>query len=150
MRITISLNGSIQSMEIEPDNYLIDVLRQNGCLSLRRGCDTGSCGSCTVLFDGKPVLSCATLAAKADGHEVKTAEGLTEEIRYLSEFMTAEGAEQCGYCSPGLAITILAMAKELKDPAEEDIKNYLAGNLCRCSGYVGQLRAIKRYLGVKA
>lgn len=150
MKIVMDLNGLSRSFEIEPDAYLIDVLRSGGCLSIRRGCDTGSCGSCTVLMDGRPVLSCAMLAAKADGHSITTAEGLSEEINALAEYMTAEGAEQCGYCSPGLALTILAMKKELRDPAEEDIKSYLAGNLCRCSGYVGQLRAIKKYMGVEA
>jgi len=150
MRIEMDLNGLARGFEIEPDAYLIDVLRDNGCLSIRRGCDTGSCGSCTVLMDGRPVLSCAMLAARADGHSITTAEGLSEEISALAEHMTAEGAEQCGYCSPGLAITILAMKKELHNPTEKDIKNYLAGNLCRCSGYVGQLRAIKKYMGVEA
>ncbi len=150
MNIEMNVNGLGRRFEIEPDAYLIDVLRNSGYLSIRRGCDTGSCGSCTVLMDGKPVLSCAMLAAKAGGHSITTAEGLNEEISALAEFMTAEGAEQCGYCSPGLAITILAMKKELRNPTEEDIKSYLAGNLCRCSGYVGQLRAIKKYMGVEA
>lgn len=149
MNIEMNLNGLTRQFIIEPDAYLLDVLRSGGCLSIRRGCDTGSCGSCTVLMDGKPVLSCAMLAAKADGHSITTAEGLSEDMHKLAEYMTAEGAEQCGYCSPGLAITILAMKKELKHPTEEDIKNYLAGNLCRCSGYVGQLRAIKKYMGVE-
>ncbi len=149
MNIEMNLNGLPRKLIIEPDAYLLDVLRDKGILSIRRGCDTSSCGSCTVLMDGKPILSCAMLAARADGHSVTTAEGLREEISALAEYMTAEGAEQCGYCSPGLAITILAMKKELKHPTEEDIKNYLAGNLCRCSGYVGQLRAIKKFMGVE-
>ena len=149
MNIEMNLNGLARSFEIEPDAYLIDVLRQSGCLSIRRGCDTTSCGSCTVLMNGMPVLSCATLAARADGRSVTTAEGLSGEIKELAEYMTEEGAEQCGYCSPGLAITILAMKKELKDPTEDEIKNYLAGNLCRCSGYVEQLRSIKKFMGVK-
>ena len=150
MNIDVNLNGLARSFIIEPDAYLIDVLRDNGCLSIRRGCDTGSCGSCTVLMDGRPVLSCAMLAAKADGHSITTAEGLSDEISALAEYMIAEGAEQCGYCSPGLAITILSMKSELHNATEEDIKSYLAGNLCRCSGYVGQLRAIKKFMGVKA
>jgi carbon-monoxide dehydrogenase small subunit len=150
MKVEYSLNGLKKSIEIEPDAYLAEVLRQNGCPSVKRSCDMGSCGTCTVLLDGKPILSCAMLAARADGHAITTAEGLSHEIAALSEFLTAEGAEQCGYCSPGFAITILAMKKELQNPTEDQIKSYLAGNLCRCSGYLGQLRAIKKFMGVKA
>lgn len=149
MKITLNLNGFHRAFEIEPDAYLLDVLRQAGCLSIKRGCDTGSCGACTVLMDGKPVLSCSMFAARADGHSITTAEGLQKKIKELADYLTEEGSEQCGYCSPGLAITILAMKEELSKPTEDEIKHYLAGNLCRCSGYVGQLRAIKKYLGVK-
>lgn len=149
MKLNMFLNGSDITLNIRPDAYLLDVLRQCGCLSVKRGCDTGSCGCCTVLMDGRPILSCALLAAKAEGHSITTAEGLQKEINELADHMSAEGSEQCGYCSPGLALTVLAMKKELGNPTDEDIKNYLAGNLCRCSGYAGQHRAIKKYLGVK-
>lgn len=149
MKVEFNLNGLMTSMEIEPDAYLTEVLRKSGCTSVRRSCDIGSCGACTVLIDGKPILSCAMLAAKADGHSITTAEGLTAELAELTAYMTSEGSEQCGYCSPGLAITVLAMKKELENPTEADIKHYLAGNLCRCSGYMGQLRTIKKYMGVK-
>jgi len=148
MKIQFTLNGREVSIDCDAGTYLTDVLRLAGCPSVRRGCDTGSCGTCTVLLDGKPVLSCAMLAAKADGHHITTAEGLQPELSELADFLTAEGAEQCGYCSPGLALTILAMKKELQSPDEQAIKHYLTGNLCRCSGYVGQLRAIKKYMGV--
>jgi carbon-monoxide dehydrogenase small subunit len=150
MKITITLNGLKKELHIRPDDYLLDVLRENGCPSVRRGCDTGSCGVCTVLMDGIPVLSCAMLTAKADGHEITTAEGMQEEIRRFAEFLAAEGAEQCGYCSPGLALTVLAMKQELENPDEAQIRRYLTGNLCRCSGYEGQLRAIRRFMEVRS
>lgn len=97
-------------------------------------------------MDGKPVLSCSMLAAKADGHKIETLEGLQEEAHEFAVFMANEGAEQCGFCSPGFVMNVLAMKKELVNPSEEDVKHYLAGNLCRCTGYMGQLRAIMKYL----
>lgn len=148
MNIQLSLNGETVTLLIDPGEFLLDVLRRNGCPSVRRGCDTGSCGTCTVLLDGTPVLSCSLLAAKTAGRRIQTAEGMQAELAELAEFLTAEGAEQCGYCSPGLALTILALKKEQPDADEAAIKHYLSGNLCRCSGYVGQLRAVKRFLGV--
>ncbi len=150
MNISIILNGLKTQISIQPDDYLLDVLRKNGCLSVKRGCDTGSCGACTVWMDGKPVLSCAMLAFKADGHSITTAEGIQEQVRRFAECLAGEGAEQCGYCSPGLAMTVLSMKKELKNPTDEQIKRYLMGNLCRCSGYVGQMRGIKRFLEVQS
>lgn len=149
MKIMMILNGQNTAIEIQPDDYLLDVLRKQGCLSVKRSCDSGSCGACTVLVDGKPVLSCAMLAFKADGRHVTTAEGMRKEIAGLASYLTEEGAEQCGYCSPGLALTILAMKRELRHPTDQEIKMYLMGNLCRCSGYQGQLRAIKKYMEVQ-
>jgi len=149
MIIKMTLNGQAVSLLCEAGDYLLDVLRQHGCLSVKRGCNTGSCSTCTVLLDGRPVLSCAMLAAKADGHAITTAEGMQAELAELAEFLAGEGTEQCGYCSPGLAMTVLAMKRELHDPDDAAIRHYLAGNLCRCSGYAGQLRAIRKYLGVK-
>jgi aerobic carbon-monoxide dehydrogenase small subunit len=150
MKITLNLNEQDTLLEIEPDEFLLDVLRRYGYPSVKRGCDTGSCGVCTVLMDGSPILSCSLFAAKADGHRITTVEGLQHEVAELADFLTGEGADQCGYCNPGFALTMLALKKELENPTEEEIKHYLAGNLCRCSGYVGQLRAIKKYLGVKS
>jgi aerobic carbon-monoxide dehydrogenase small subunit len=150
MKITLNLNEQDTFLEIEPDEFLLDVLRRYGYLSVKRGCDTSSCGVCTVLMDGSPVLSCSLFAAKAEGHGITTVEGLPKEVEELADFLTGEGADQCGYCNPGFALTVLAMKKELSDPTEDEIQHYLEGNLCRCSGYVGQLRAIKKYLGVKS
>jgi carbon-monoxide dehydrogenase small subunit len=99
-----------------------------------------------VWLDGKTVLSCSTLAVRVDGRHVTTLEGLQKEAEEFGMFLAAEGGEQCGFCSPGFIMNVLAMERELDHPDEEDIKEYLAGNLCRCSGYMSQLRAVKKYL----
>ena len=146
MEVKFQLNGKPAAADIEPDCMLLDLLRDMGCYSVKRGCDTTNCGLCTVLVDGKPSLSCAMPAARAEGKEIVTLEGLQEEAEDFGRFLAKEGAEQCGYCSPGFIMNVLAMEDELDDPTEEEIKAYLSGNLCRCSGYESQLRAIKNYL----
>ena len=146
MEITITLNGKTITRSILPDTLLIDFVRSEHCLSVKRGCDTSNCGLCTVLLDNKPVLSCSVLAARAAGHEVTTLEGLQEKARPLAEFIADQGAEQCGFCNPGFMMNTLALLKENPHPSDDDIKEFLAGNLCRCSGYEGQLRGIKNYL----
>lgn len=135
--------------EIEADKLLIDLLREKGCYSVKRGCETANCGLCTVWLDEKPVLSCSTLAARVHKRSVITIECLQEEAQEFGRFLAAEGAEQCGFCSPGFIMNVLAMEKELVNPTEEEIKEYLTGNLCRCTGYMGQLRAVKKYLNRK-
>lgn len=149
MTIQFILNGLPTKAEIEADTLLLDLVRSKGCYSVKRGCETSNCGLCTVWVDEKPVLSCSTLAARVDGHSVITLEMLQEEAEEFGRFLAQEGAEQCGFCSPGFIMNVLAMEKELKDPTEEEIKEYLTGNLCRCSGYMGQLRAVKKYLDRK-
>lgn len=149
MIINIWLNGRQLTREIEADLLLIDFLRNNGCYSVKRGCETSNCGLCSVLLEDKPVLSCSTLAARADGKHVYTLEGLQPQAEEFGSFMADQGAEQCGFCSPGLVISVLAMEKELNNPSDEEIKEYLSGSLCRCSGYMSQLRAIKLYLDRK-
>lgn len=153
MTIKVWLNGKeIEKdieKDIEADLLLLDFLRQNGCYSVKRGCETSNCGLCTVLMNGTPVLSCNVLAARADGKNITTIEGLQEEAEDFGRFLADQGAEQCGYCSPGFIMNVLAMVHELEDPTETEIKEYLSGNLCRCTGYVGQLRAIKLYLEQK-
>lgn len=146
MNITVTLNGVRRTAEVAPDTSLFDFLRANGCLSVKCGCETSNCGLCTVHLDGKPVLSCSVPAVRADGHAVITLEGLQEEAARFGAFLADEGAEQCGFCSPGFIMSVLAMEKELTDPTDEEIRQYLAGNLCRCTGYQGQLRAIRKYL----
>ena len=149
MEVKFQLNGKPAAADIEPDCMLLDLLRDMGCYSVKRGCDTTNCGLCTVLVDGKPSLSCAMPAARAEGKEIVTLEGLQEEAEDFGRFLAKEGAEQCGYCSPGFIMNVIAMMRELKDPSIEEIKEYLAGNLCRCSGYEGQMRAIRNYMKEK-
>ncbi|QZY54050.1 (2Fe-2S)-binding protein [Crassaminicella profunda] len=148
MKINVKINHKEMELEVGCDEFLVDVLRKYGFLSVKKGCDTGSCGLCTVWIDEIPVLSCATLAPTVNGKNITTIEGVQEEARDFAEFLVKEGAEQCGFCSPGFIMTVLAMKKELKNPTEEEIVHYLTGNLCRCTGYVGQLRAVKKYMGV--
>ena len=127
------------------DTVLLDLLRKLGCYSVKCGCETTNCGLCTVWVDGKSRLSCSILAAGIDGKEITTLEGLQKEAEAFGAYLAAEGAEQCGFCSPGFIMNVLAMFRELENPTIEEIKEYLAGNLCRCSGYMGQLRAIQKY-----
>lgn len=146
MKIKVWINNKPYEREIESDLLLIDFLRSEGFLSVKRGCDTANCGLCTVWLDETPILSCSTLAVRANGKKVTTLEGLEEDVKAFAHFMANEGAEQCGYCSPGLIMNVLAMRKELKNPTADEIKHYLAGNLCRCTGYMGQMRAIEKFL----
>ena len=149
MEIKFWLNGKKIQAEIEPDTLLLDLLREKGCYSVMRGCETANCGLCTVLLEEKPVLSCSFLAARADGKHVVTLEGMQEEAEEIGSFLAKEGAEQCGFCNPGFMMNIFAMLKELDDPTEEEINEYMAGNLCRCSGFMGQTRSVLKYLEYK-
>ena len=149
MQIQMLLNEKKVTADIAPDMLLIDFLRSQGCYSVKRGCETSNCGRCTVFVDDRPVLSCSLLAARADGHRVTTLEGLQEEAEGFGAFIADEGAEQCGFCNPGLMMNGIAMFRENQDPTDEEIKEYLAGNLCRCSGYEGQLRGIRAYINYK-
>lgn len=146
MLITLILNSKKISRDIACDMLLIDFLRENGCLSAKRGCETSNCGLCTVLMDDKPVLSCSVLAVRADGRKVDTLEGLQDEAREFTEFIADQGAEQCGFCNPGFIMNTIALLRDNPSPSEDEIKEYLAGNLCRCSGYEGQLRGIQEFL----
>ncbi len=146
MNIQVKINGKNVKSEIDADLLLIDYLRDNGCLSVKRGCETSNCGLCTVLMNGKPVLSCSVLAARADGSEIYTLEGLQKEAEEFGTFVANQGAEQCGFCNPGFIMNVIAMLRENENPTDDEIKEYLAGNLCRCSGYEGQFRAIKNFL----
>lgn len=146
MEINLKLNGKNVTGHVEPDTILLDFLRQKGCLSVKRGCDTSNCGLCTVMMDGKPVLSCSTLAVRADGHEIYTLEGLQEEASEFVGFIADQGAEQCGFCNPGFVMNTIALLRENADPTDDEIRAFLSGNLCRCSGYDGQLRGIRAFL----
>lgn len=150
MQIEVSLNEKKCCLEVAPDEMLADALRKIGMLSIRQGCDTSCCGLCTVWLDASPVLSCTVPAFRAEGKKITTIEGVQAEAEKFAGILTAEGAEQCGFCSPGFIMTVLAMKNELQNPTDDEIKHYLAGNLCRCTGYMGQMRAVKTYLEVKA
>jgi carbon-monoxide dehydrogenase small subunit len=148
MKISFKVNNISKNIDIMPGELLYDVLKRCGISSLRKSCGTASCGVCTVLLDGKPIPSCSYLAAKAEGHEITTIEGEQKEADTLGRLMNQEGAIQCGFCTPGFMLTVIAMKRELRNPNEQEIKDYLVSNLCRCSGYEGQLRAVKAYMGV--
>ena len=148
MQIEISLNDITTRLEVAPDEMLADALRKIGMLSIRKGCDTSCCGLCTVWVGENPVLSCTMPAFRAEGKKITTIEGVQAEAEKFAHILASEGAEQCGFCSPGFIMTVLAMKKALKNPTDEEIKHYLAGNLCRCTGYMGQMRAVKTYLEV--
>ena len=146
MRIKVFVNGKKIEEDVACDLLLIDFLREHGYKSVKRGCETSNCGLCTVMLNGTPVLSCSLLAVRADGCQVETLEGLKEEAAEFGAFIADQGAEQCGFCNPGLMMNAIALFREYPDPNEETIKEYLAGNLCRCSGYEGQLRGIQAFL----
>ena len=146
MQISLILNGKKIVDEISPDMLLIDFVRNHGCYSVKCGCETANCGLCTVFLDEKPVLSCSVLAARADGHKVDTLEGLQKEAEEFGTFLADQGAEQCGFCNPGMIMNAIALFRENENPTDEEIKEYLAGNLCRCSGYEGQLRGIHAFM----
>ena len=146
MELKFTLNGRPVAADVRPDTLLLDLVRRLGCLSVKRGCETSGCGLCTVLLDGAPVLSCSVLALRAADRRVDTLEGLQEEARPFAEFIADQGAEQCGFCNPGFVMNTIALLRENPDPTDDDIRAFLAGNLCRCSGYEGQLRGIRAFL----
>ena len=149
MEINFNLNGRKVNSDIDADTLLIDLLRKNNCYSVKRGCETSNCGACTVWVDEKPVLSCSILAARIDGHKVTTLEGLQKEAKEIGAFIADEGAEQCGFCNPGFMMNAIALLRENPDHTDDEIKEFLSGNICRCSGYEGQLRGIKAYIAYR-
>ena len=149
MEITLTLNGRKITASVAPDTTLFTFLRDHGCASVKCGCETSACGLCTVFFDDTPILSCSMLAVRADGHRVTTLEGLQEEASDFVGFIADQGAEQCGFCNPGFVMNTIALLRENPDPTDDEIRAYLAGNLCRCSGYEGQTRGIRAYLNAK-
>lgn len=146
MKITLNVNGNLHEINIDPGDYLLEILRDLGYKSVRRSCHSASCGTCTVLVNGKPILSCSTFAASVDGQTIETVEGLSqgEKLHPIQEAILEEGAAQCGYCIPGIVLTGEALLRENPEPSEEDIKLALNGNVCRCTGYESQNRAIKK------
>ena len=147
MQVNIILNGTKITAEAAPDTLLIDFVRAHGCYSVKRGCETSNCGLCTVWLDGTPVLSCAQLMCRMGGRYVTTLEGVVDESAEFATCMAEEGAEQCGFCSPGLIMNVLALKRDCPEATDEQIRRALSGNLCRCTGYASQMRAVRRFLG---
>ena len=141
-----TLNHQVVDWPVRPDETLLEMLREGGIHSARSGCDTGNCGVCTVWVDEKPVLSCGYPATRAEGKSVTTLEGVLDEASEIMDALAAQGADQCGYCSPGLIMTILAMKRDLPHPTPEQMDEYLAGCLCRCTGYMSQRRALQKLM----
>ncbi|WP_204205481.1 molybdopterin cofactor-binding domain-containing protein [Olsenella sp. An290] len=146
MLVTLTLNGRRLAEDVRPDMTLFDFCRAHGAKSVKCACETSNCGLCSVLLDGEPVLSCSVLMARVDGREVTTLEGMGAERELLARCLAEEGAEQCGFCAPGMEVAVLALDRAHPDADDETIRRYLSGNLCRCSGYAGQMRAIRRFL----
>lgn len=144
--ITLHINGREQALTIDDADTLLEVLRDGLKLwSVRESCGVGACGSCTVLMDGRPVSSCFLLAARAAGRKITTLEGLNdgERLHPIQEAFVEERALQCAYCTPGFVLSVKAMLDETPNPSEEEIRDYLAGNLCRCAGYAEILSAVR-------
>jgi len=144
--ITMTVNGRRHALEVKPNEILLNVLRDRlGLMGAKYGCGIGECGACTVLLDGKAVLSCQMMAFTADGHEILTVEGLEADgsLHPLQEAFVEEGAIQCGYCTPAMLLSARALLDEHPEPTDDQIREAIRGNLCRCTGYVNILRATK-------
>ncbi len=145
MKVTLTANGSEVAAEVEDRTLLVHFLREVAGLSATNvGCDTSSCGACTVLLDGRSVKSCTVLAAQADGCEITTVEGLAEdegEMHPVQAAFRAEHALQCGFCTPGMVMAVVSLLAENPDPTEDEVRTALEGNLCRCTGYHNIVRA---------
>lgn len=144
--ISLRLNGRQERFTIDDADTLLEVLRDRFKLwSVREGCGVGACGTCTVLLDDKPVSSCFLLAARVAEHDIVTLEGLGDggTLHYIQEAFVSQRALQCAYCTPGFVLSVKAMLDENPEPSDEDIREYLSGNLCRCAGYADILRAVR-------
>jgi aerobic-type carbon monoxide dehydrogenase small subunit (CoxS/CutS family) len=144
--ITLRVNGREETLNIDDADTLLDTLRDGlKFWSVREGCGVGACGTCTVLMDGNPVSSCFLLAARAVGHEITTLEGLGDGyvLHSIQQAFVEERALQCAYCTPGFVLSVKALLEENPDPTDDEIREYLSGNLCRCAGYADILRAVR-------
>ncbi len=144
MELHLIVNGKPRSWTIGPGELLLDVLRREGFYGVKRGCETGECGACAVLVDGKPINSCLMFAAQAEGREVLTVEGIADRDRLdpLQEAFLDHGAVQCGFCTGGMLISAKALLDRHPDPTEEEVREALAGHFCRCTGYTKQVEAV--------
>jgi len=146
MTITLTINGVRLRLETTAGETLLDILRREGYVEVKKGCGTGDCGACAVLLNGRSVNSCLVLAPKADGADIITVQGLTAdgELHPVQAAFLDEGAVQCGYCTPGMVISAVDLLTRNPEPSEAEIKEAISGNLCRCTGYVKQIRAIEK------
>jgi aerobic-type carbon monoxide dehydrogenase small subunit (CoxS/CutS family) len=146
IEIEFSINGKKRSLSVKPNDLLINMIRNDLFLTgSKYGCGIGECGACTVLLNGEPVLSCLTLAATVDGKEITTIEGLAKEneLHPMQKAFLKNGAVQCGFCTPGMILTATALLRENPNATEDEIRDYMRGNLCRCTGYVQIVKAIE-------
>ncbi len=146
MEISVNINGTPQTHDVEPRQLLVDFVRSTaGLTGTHIGCDTTSCGVCTVLLDGKPVKSCTVFAAQADGHDVTTVEGLKSngELHAIQKAFTAEHGLQCGFCTPAMMLVGAAFIEENDNPSDEEVRWAISGNLCRCTGYINIVKSIQ-------
>lgn len=150
--ITLKVNGEVHELAVEPHRTLLEVLRNElGLTGTKRGCDEGDCGACTVLLDGRPVTSCLMLVMDARGKEITTIEGLAvgDDLHPLQKAFIERGALQCGFCTPGMILASKALFDENPHPSEEEMRLAITGNLCRCTGYVQIIEAMKAYRQAK-
>ena len=148
--LELMINGDTFEIACAPNMTLLEALRDKALLTgTKRGCDTGGCGACTVILDGEAVLACLTLAMEAEGCDIRTIEGLARDgkLSPLQEAFVENGAIQCGFCSPGFIMSAAAMLAEVPSPGREEIRRHLAGNLCRCTGYVKIIGAVESAAG---
>jgi carbon-monoxide dehydrogenase small subunit len=151
-QIAVTVNGERREAEVEPRQLLVYFLREQlGLTGTNVGCDTSSCGSCTVLLDGESVKSCTVLAVQADGHEVTTIEGLARdgELHPVQQAFHEQHGLQCGYCTPGMVLAAVSLLQEQPNPSEHEIRHALEGNLCRCTGYHNIVRAVQAAAGAR-
>lgn len=144
--ITVTVNGTTSTREVEPRLLLVHFIREElGLTGTHIGCDTTSCGACTIHWNGRPIKSCTVFAVQADGGELRTVESLEQngQLHPIQEGFWQEHGLQCGYCTPGMQMTALALLAENADPSEAEIRRAISGNLCRCTGYVNIVRAIQ-------
>jgi aerobic-type carbon monoxide dehydrogenase small subunit (CoxS/CutS family) len=145
VRVSLHINGAPHAGDVEPRTSLADFIRERGLTGTKVGCEQGVCGACTVQVDGEPVRACLMLAVQADGTAVRTVEGLADEALHpLQQAFHEEHALQCGFCTAGILMTLDAFLRDRPDPGDEDIRDALSGNLCRCTGYAGMVRAVAR------
>jgi aerobic-type carbon monoxide dehydrogenase small subunit (CoxS/CutS family) len=146
MKLALTINNRARELEVEPGELLLDSLRNAGYLGVKRGCEAGTCGSCVVLLDGTPHFSCLLLTAALGGREITTIEalGTPENPHPIMQAFAEEGAVQCGYCTPGMILTTKALLEQNTAPTEQEVADALDGHLCRCTGYVKQIRAVQR------